>query len=178
MLHNYINKKYKNSFANNLKSKTVDKVVIRPLLFINAPEFIELIQSIRASIAPITVEYKKKYPDLTHDEIITRLLPSVNRVVATHIAVYNHEGARIPGRLSSHDLRRIYCSIMWQTVGSKMKPMISQNAFISSILGHSASDLGTASSYTTLHVQMPETRPAILPDPENVSREVQNSPEQ
>ena len=142
------------------KSKTPNKTVNKPLLFVTPPEFIELIQQIREQTAPIIMELKNNHPDMTKDDIISRLGLTVNKIVATHITSYDHEGNRIPGRLSSHDLRRIYCSIAWQTIGMKLAPMITQNAFISSILGHAASDIAAANSYTNLHVQMPELSPS------------------
>ena len=144
------------------KSKTINKTIMKPVFLITPARLIELIASIRTKIAPLIERYKTKLPTITTSGLITHLSQPVNTRIGTLISIYDHLGNKHPTVVTSHDLRRIYCSIVWQIIGIKMVPMITQNAFLSSLMGHDSSDIGTASSYTTLHVKLPEI-PPILP---------------
>jgi hypothetical protein len=115
-----------------LKTKHIDLVVDKPILYMGKASFLQLFRAVRAELK-ITGNDTKDGG--------TKLNSTINARVK-HL--FKDDS------MISHDLRRLYANIAYNIFANTKKT--SECAYIASILGHDPLDIGTSKSYTTLHV--------------------------
>lgn len=114
-----------------LKSKTLTEVV-KPILFLSVSYFLRVFRGFRKCLAE---------KGITDAETSASLTSLINTRVKR---LFNNSNVH------SHDLRKIYADIAFQTFANKQK----DTAYISSVLGHDRHNVQVSTSYLTLSVQM------------------------
>ena len=135
-----------------LKTKDT-RGVIKPLLFIDYPEFKERLSKARNELEQLTSLSKKDMVKF----ILTRMNTAIKKLFDDK-------------EMSSHDLRKIYTDIAYRLFADKTK--ISQQAYLADILGHDSDDINTAQSYSVYNVSgLKDLIYKPLPEPEEPEEE-------
>lgn len=106
------------------KRKDKNSSIIKPVLFVEAKEWVSLLDTARSA---------NPQPSLTH----------INKRIKELFGE----------KLSSHDMRRLYVSIGYQLLPDSKREKMSEAAYLNEVLGHEPLALDVGTIYSTIHVQ-------------------------
>ena len=115
------------------------ETVEKPIVHITVSQFMSAIESIREQLSGDIKRFKTAY------ELSQSKNASVNRKVQHYFA--DHPQVK---DIHSHTCRKIWANIAYHRFADKAKE--SEQSFIADMLGHEIAKLGTATSYSTVHV--------------------------